>query len=56
MGETRGEKRNRLANDVCREVRYQINKYGGIAENIVLYDLLIKWMSVAKKDKYVRPK
>lgn len=52
---TREEKRNERAEKVCREVRYQMAKHGGIADNQKLYDLLDTWMRVAKKNKWKRP-
>lgn len=51
----REDKRNKLANDVCREVRYQIVKYGWIKETDELYKHFEKWFMIAKKDKYKRP-
>ena len=55
MRKTRKEKREERANAVCREVRYQLAKHGGIADNQALFNLLNKWMKVANKDKYIRP-
>jgi hypothetical protein len=55
MKKTREELRNERAEKVCREVRFQIARYSGIVDNEKLCDLLIKWMKVAKKDKYIRP-
>lgn len=52
---TREEKRNERAEKVCREVRFQMANHGGIADNQTLFDLLEKWMLVAKKNKYERP-
>ncbi len=43
------------ADKVCREVRYQIATYGGIADNNKLADLLLDWMKYSKKDRYIRP-
>lgn len=53
---TRKEKRDERAEKVCQEVRWQMAQYGGIADNNKLYDLLVSWMRVAKKNKYQRPK
>ncbi len=53
---TRKEKRDERAEKVCQEVRYQMAKHGGIADNNKLYDLLSSWMRVAKKNKYQKPK
>lgn len=52
---TREEKRNERAEKVCREVRFQMANHGGIVDNQTLFDLLEKWMHVAKKNKYERP-
>lgn len=51
--ETRREKRERLANDVCRELRYQITTNDWDAKRLT--DMLAKWLSIAKKDRYTRP-
>lgn len=53
---TQKEKRDERAENVCREVRFQMAKYGGIADNQTLFNLLNSWMNVAKKNKYERPK
>lgn len=53
---TQKQKRDERAELVCREVRYQMATHGGIENNEKLYDLLLSWMRVAKKNKYVRPK
>jgi len=53
---TREQKRNDRAEKVCREVRYQMAKYGGIADNNELFKYLRSWMRVAKKNQWVRPK
>ena len=55
MGKTRQEKRNKASNDVCRELRWQIVKYGEVADANRIFSFLEKWMAVAKKDKYNRP-
>ncbi len=60
MAEDKGKKsrttlRNERAELVCRELRYQI---GGRAADMDLNKvstLLINWMKVAKKNKYIRP-
>lgn len=51
----RKELRDERAEKVCREVRYQMAKFGGIADNQILYDLMYSWMRVAKKNKWKRP-
>lgn len=55
MRKTRKQIREERAEAVCREVRYQIAKCGGISDNVTLYNLLIKWMKVANKNKFSRP-
>jgi hypothetical protein len=52
---TREQQRNERAENVCREVRFQMANHGGITDNQTLFDLLKKWMHVAKKNKYKRP-
>lgn len=52
---SRKDIRDERAEKVCREVRYQMAKFGGISDNHTLYDLLESWMKVAKKNKYKRP-
>jgi len=55
MIRSRKEIRDDRAEKVCREVRYQMVKHGGVFDNSVLYKLLYSWMKVAKKNKYNRP-
>jgi hypothetical protein len=55
MRKTREQLRNERAEAVCREVRYQIAQYGGIADNNKLWILLDKWMRYSKKNRYERP-
>ncbi len=55
MRKNREQQRNERAEKVCREVRFQMAKHGGIADNQTLFDLLQSWMYVAKKNKYQRP-
>lgn len=47
------DRRNAAAELLCREVRWQIanNK----PDETRLYFFLVKWMKVAKKNKYKRP-
>jgi hypothetical protein len=41
---------------VCREVRYQMARHGGIIDNIALFTHLEKWMKASKrKTRYIRP-
>lgn len=49
---TRKEKRNIRAELVCREVRTQMVKGGGIYDNAKLFNLLLNYMKVATKDIY----
>lgn len=53
---TREEKRNKAANDVCKELRFQFARYGYVQDVDRLFRFLTKWMVVAKRDKYDRPK
>jgi hypothetical protein len=50
----REQKRNKAANDVCRELRYCVSHASRGNGNIMHF--LLKWMKVAKKDRYTRPK
>jgi hypothetical protein len=44
------------ADAVCREVRFQMANYGGIADNNTLFAHLEKWMKASKrKTRYIRP-
>ena len=52
---TRKEKRNRAAEDVCREVRYQLSRGGQIYDIQTLFKHFEKWYKVAKKNKWIRP-
>lgn len=56
MAKTQKQKRDEKAERVCREVRYQMAKHGGIADNQTLCELLLSWMKVTGKVKYERPK
>ncbi len=55
MNKTREQKRNELANDMCREIRFQMSNHGCIKDNDPVFKILAKWMVIAKKDKYERP-
>lgn len=55
MRKTRPEKRAENADKVCRELRYQIAKYGCLGEPNKICDLLFDWMRYSKKDRYIRP-
>jgi len=52
---TRADRRNKKAEAVCREARYQIVKYGGIADNNKLSDLILEWLKYGRKICYKRP-
>ena len=52
---TREEKRNYRAEKLCREVRFQLSEYGEIKNLGKLYDFVIAWENVAKKNKNIRP-
>ena len=52
---SREQKRNERAELVCRELRFQ---FGGKQIDMDLnrsLNLLLDWMKVAKKNKYIRP-
>lgn len=55
MRKTREQKRNEYAEKVCRELRYQIAKYGALVEWKALSKHFSRWMDYAKKNKYERP-
>lgn len=55
MRKTREQRRNESAEKVCRELRYQIAKYGMVHDWDALYKHLGPWMKNAKKNKYERP-
>lgn len=52
---TREQVRSERSDAVCREVRYQMSQFGGIADNQKLFELLSDWMKVSKKNRYDRP-
>jgi hypothetical protein len=56
---SREKLRNERAENTYRELRYFLMIYGtpGHAEYdiMVLHNLLLKWMAVAKKNQYTRP-
>lgn len=49
-------KRDKYANDIAKEIRFQFVRYGGIAENERIFGMLEKWMNSTGKEKYKRPK
>jgi hypothetical protein len=52
---TRKQRRDERAEKLAREIRYQMAKYGGVADNEKVFALLRSWMRVAKKNMYIRP-
>lgn len=54
MKKSREEIRNQRANDVCRELRFQMSQRVN-EDPEVLFHFLMKWMRVSKKDRYTRP-
>ena len=52
---TREEKRNYRADKVAMEVRWQLANYGEIKAYGKLYDLILSWQSVSKKEHEKRP-
>jgi hypothetical protein len=52
---TRKEKREIAADEIAREVRYQMAAHGGIKDNVKLFTLTMKWLKFATKTKYKRP-
>ena len=52
---SRADRRNEKAEKVCREARYQMFKYGGIADNNKLSDLVLDWLKYGRKICYKRP-
>ena len=52
-GLSRKQRREKYADEMCREVRYQIAN--NFIDEQVLFKILTKWMNVATKTKYVRP-
>jgi len=52
----REQRRNNAASDVCKEVRHQISKFGGVVDNTSLFNLLEVWMNNTGKEKYNLPK
>ena len=55
MAKTREQKRIENADKVCRELRYQIVKYGLIGDWDAINKHFNSWMNTAKKSKYERP-
>lgn len=50
---SRKQRREKYADEMCREVRYQIAN--NFIDEQALFAILTKWMNVATKTKYVRP-
>lgn len=55
MAKTRKEKRDESAEKVCRELRYQIAKWGVINDWDAIMKHFRPWMKHSKKNKYERP-
>jgi|TARA_R110000824_G_scaffold394396_1_gene594166 hypothetical protein len=55
MAKTREQRRNESAEKVCRELRYQIVKYGLIGDWDAMNKHFNSWMNNAKANKYKRP-
>ncbi len=49
----RKDRREKYSDEMCREVRYQISN--NFIDEVILFNILSKWMKVAKKTKYIRP-
>ena len=49
---TRADRRNKHAENVCREARFQLAKNGGIVDNNKISDLVIKWLNYGRKICY----
>ena len=52
---TQAEKRNERAEKVCRELRYQMVRYGFIGDWEAMSKHFDSWMRVSKKNRYERP-
>jgi hypothetical protein len=52
---TRLERKMENAEKVCREMRFQIVKYGSINDWNTMYKYFEIWMNNSNKDKYERP-
>lgn len=52
---TREQKRNKYADEVCREVRHQLANHGELLDTMKVYKIIQKWMRYAKESKYIRP-
>ena len=50
---SRKQLREKYADEMCREVRYQITH--NFHDVRPMCDILIKWMRVSTKTKYIRP-
>lgn len=55
MSYSREQKRNEAAEKVCRELRFQLARPDSYQEFKPVLKLLLKWMRVAKKNKWIRP-
>lgn len=48
----RKEKRRDKAEMVCKEVRHQMAKYGGVVDNKKVCALILDWLKYSVKDSY----
>jgi hypothetical protein len=55
MRKTREQRRNESSEKVCRELRYQMAKYGLIGDWGAINKHFDCWMNNAKSNKYKRP-
>jgi hypothetical protein len=55
MTKTRKDKRDEAAEKVCRELRYQIARYGVIGDWDAIMKQLRPWLKYSKKNRYDRP-
>ena len=56
MKKNRNGLRIQYSDELCREIRFQIAKNLIPYCDLKLLKILNKWMRVAKKSKYIRPK
>jgi hypothetical protein len=49
---TRADRRNKHAENVCREARFQLARHGGIVDNNKISELVLKWLTYGRKICY----
>jgi hypothetical protein len=49
---TRADRRNKHAENVCREARFQLARHGGIVDNSKISELVLKWLTYGRKICY----